>query len=336
MIYAPFEDIPQRYTTMWNAAIRKCLSADDLYVETDNTKQKIESGEFLDTFGTIAYKAKQIGIISSMFKEGIVKDGDTFFIPDVFYPGLEAIRYMAELSGINVKIATFNHAGRADEDDFVQKLGPWSDTQEKAWHDLSDLILVGSEYQKKRVCHKFNPSKIVVTGAVWDKSWMDDMCRGLERDKENYIIYPHRPSKEKRFDLFLECAKANPKLKFVITSCGPARIDGKSLPINVDYLHGLTKRQYFEVFSKADGYLSTAYQETFGYTLQEAIYFGCKVICPNYACYPEYANANSIIPFEDMVKPGKLTDLYTNCDTLKQSLQVEDNAKTIINIIKSI
>lgn len=336
LIYTPFEDIPQRYTTMWNAAVKRCLSEDDLYIASDETSQVIRTGEFLDTYGTISYKMRQVEKISSMFKDGLIRDGDIFFIPDIFYPGIEAIKYMAELTGIKVKIATFNHAGRADEDDFVQKLSLWADTQEKAWHEMSDLVLVGSFYQKKRVQKKFHTDKIAVTGAIWDKTWMDSMCEGIDKEKEDYIIYPHRPCKEKRFDFFLDCARANPQLRFVITSCGLSRLNTNDLPRNVEYRYGLTKKQYFETFAKANGYLSTAYQETFGYTLQEAIYFGCKVVCPNYACYPEYAAAESIVDFDAMKKPGFLTELFLHSNDLTRSKQFEDNAKTVIELIKTL
>ena len=42
---------------------------------------------------------------------------------------------------------------------------------------------------------------------------------------------------------------------------------------------------------RAKWYLSTAYQETFGYTIQEAIYFGCEILVPNRGLFEE-VNSN--------------------------------------------
>jgi hypothetical protein len=50
--------------------------------------------------------------------------------------------------------------------------------------------------------------------------------------------------------------------------------------------------------AKAKYYLSFAYQETFGYTLQEAIHFRCKIAVPNRACYPEMVNKEAL--FENL------------------------------------
>lgn len=341
VIYLPFEHIPQRYTEMWNAAFIGCMTSEDLVLEVKSPPTKIENGQFLDTYGTIIHKAKQMAMVSRLFQDGRVQSGDVFFVPDIFYPGLESIKYMAELSGIDVKIVAFNHAGRADKDDFVQQLGPWSDYQEQAWHDVCDIVLVGSNYHADRVHMKFRPKKIAVTGAIWSKRWMDDRCLGkLQSVKEDYVIWPHRICKEKGFDLFLQIAKGNPELRFVVTSCGPNRWPADVVqPKNVSYLYDLTKDQYFEAFQKAKCYLSTAYQETFGYTLQEAIYFQCLVLVPDYACYPEFTRKDCRLSHLSLGVGGLITELYKFKHkglAMGPGELAPDNAQTIYDICKSI
>lgn len=334
IIYLAFENLPQRYTKMWNDSFISCMSSNDIVVWGNNQEERvIKNGEFLDICDTIAYKQTQIIKVADLFNKGIIEDGNTFFVPDIFYPGLASIRYMSELIGIKVKIVAFNHAGRADKDDFVQKLKAWSDIQEQAWHEMCDVILVGSKYHKERVAKAFRKDNIVVTGAIWSKTWIDNYCKGISRKKENYIIYPHRPCREKRFDLFLEIAKKNPSLNFVITSSGNNRLQGVQLPLNVTYKYNLTKKEYYEIFAHAKGYLSTAFQETFGYTLQEAIYFNCQVVVPDYACYREYANESSIVSFKHMCQEGYLTKLY-NEKNLRKSKQFTDNAQFFYKICK--
>lgn len=335
IIYLPFENLPQRYTQMWNDAVIAELDETDVVVYVDSTEQVIQTGEFLDVYGTNIYKQKQLLKVCEMFQRGEIHDGDTFFIPDLFYTGMEALRYMAELTGLNIHIATFNHAGRADKDDFVQRLGAWSDSQEQSWHEQSDLVFVGSQYQARRVAQKYPTARIYVSGAVWSAKWMNELTREIRRKKQHYIIWPHRPCAEKRFDLFCEIAQQNPDLHFVITSGGPARLNEKQLPHNVSYRYGLTKKEYYELFAAAEGFLSTAYQETFGYTIQEAIYFGCKIICPDYACYREYVAPESIVPFDSMALPNYLTRLYANAP-LTNSKQLPDNAGLIVKLIKDL
>lgn len=321
---------------MWNDSFIKNMSQDDIVVYgSDNEEQRIKRGEFLDICSTIIYKQEQIKSVANLFNEDRISNGDVFFVPDIFYPALASIRYMADLLGIDVKIVSFNHAGRADEHDFVQKLGSWADTQEDAWHKMCDVVLVGSQYHKQRVEKKFNVNNVKVTGAVWSKEWMDDFCKDINRKKSDYIIYPHRPCKEKRFDLFLEVARKNPLLKFLITSSGDNRLEGVELPNNVTYWYNLSKREYYQAFAHADGYLSTAYQETFGYTLQEAIYFNCKVIVPDYACYREFADESSIVSFNDMITDGYLTEKFKTGD-LSKSTQHRDNASEIYNLCKKL
>lgn len=337
VIYLPFEPLPQRYTEMWNDAFIAQMSDEDVIVDVPGTKQSIiENGEFLDTFGTIEYKTKQMEQVVKLFKYHVIKDGDTFFVPDIFYPSLASIRYMAELTGIKVNIVAFNHAGRADEQDFVQRLGDWADTQEQAWHDMVDVVLVGSLFHAEKVKRCFNPASVVVTGAIWDSQWMKEKTKDITFTKENYIIYPHRPCAEKDFLLFLEIARVNPTLRFVITSCGNNRLEGVALPDNVEYRYNLTKHEYFNIFAHAKGYLSTAKQETFGYTLQEAIFFGCNIIVPNRACYAEYADAKSIVDVDNMKKPYYLTELFNNSPYLQKSVNVADNTKKVYDICQYI
>lgn len=335
IIYLPFENLPQRYTKMWNDAIVKELQNEDAtIIDCDKSEKRIINGEFLDTNHTTEFKFRELIEVSKLFAQNKIKSGDVFFVPDTWFFGLSAIRYMAELSEIKIKVVSFNHAGRADEDDFVQKLGDWADTQEQAWTDMCDLILVGSQYHKTRVEKKFHPKKVIISGAVWSKEWMDNFTADIQREKEDYIIYPHRLCEEKQYKLFKEVAIANPSLRFVVTTGGDSRLKDE-LPSNVEYRYGLTKKEYFQIFARARGYLSTAKQETFGYTLQEAIYFGCQVIVPDYACYGEYAHHSSIFTFDQMRQKGFLTECYNRLD-LKQSSQFQDNAKYIIEQLKKV
>lgn len=283
--FIPLENLEERYTSLMNEIVSKGDNIKMYYPEWKT--QKINKGEFLDIEKTIEFKAKQLIMISQAFQSGDIKNGDWIFFADLFFQGMESVKYMAELQGIKIKVASFNHAGRSDKTDFVRLLGNWADQSEKAYHDVSDIIFVGSEFHKDRISEYFivDRDKIKVTGCVWDSKLAYKVYPN-KRVKEDFVIFPHRLSQEKGVDDFIEIAKKMPKKAFLITSSSNKDLTIK-LPKNVQYVNNLTKEEYYKYLSKAKYYLSTAYQETFGYTLREALMYDCRVVVPNDLCYPE-------------------------------------------------
>ena len=332
IIYIPLEELPQRYTGMMNASIYP--KVDISLIPKVEIDKEIKRGQFLDIVNTCKFKAAQLQMIADLFNEGKVENGDAFLIGDIFFPGIEMIKYMAELLGINVRVYGINYAGRADKTDFVQQLSGWADASESGYHLICDGIFVGSDDHKNNVCNYFglNTATVHTTGLVWDLNYMQEFHEAIGYvEKEDFVIWPHRWCEEKGINELLEFAK-NTKKKIVITSSGPKKDLGK-LPKNIEYRHGLTKLEYFELMAKARWYLSTAYQETFGYTIQEAIFFGCNILVPNRACCPEMVPERNVYHSvseieskfnnEDLTIPFEWTAKWSN------------NAQEIINIIKS-
>ena len=332
IIYIPLEELPQRYTGMMNNSIYPKVDI-TLYpkIEID---AEIKRGQFLDIVNTCKFKAAQLQMIADLFNEGKVEEGDVFLVGDIFFPGIEMIKYMAELLHINVKVYGINYAGRADKTDFVQQLGAWSDSSEAGYHLICDGIFVGSEDHKTNVVEYFglNPATVHATGLVWDLGYMSGFDTAIgEVEKEDFVIWPHRWCAEKGIDELLWFAK-HTKKKIVITSSGPKKDLGVKLPKNVEYKYGLSKLEYYTLMAKARWYLSNAFQETFGYTIQEAIYFGCNILVPNRACCPE------MVP--DKCVYNSIEEVDNKFDTENLSVPFSwtekwhNNAKTMIDIIK--
>ena len=333
IIFIPLEDLPQRYTSMMTNAIYPKVDI-TLYpkIEIDT---KINRGQFLDIVNTCKFKSAQLGMIADLFNEGKVENGDAFLVGDIFFPGIEMIKYMAELQDLSVRVYGINYAGRADKTDFVQKLGPWADASEAGYHLICDGIFVGSDDHRKNVIEYFglNPAQVHTTGLVWDLNYMMSFNSEIGNvEKEDFVIWPHRWCKEKGIDEFLWFAKHTSK-KIIITSSGPKKNLGVKLPKNVEYRANLTKLEYFKLMAKARWYLSTAYQETFGYTIQEAIYFGCNIMVPNRACCPEMVPSINVYNSIDEVDY-----FFDNCDLTVPEIcchQWHNNAQHMIDIIKS-
>jgi glycosyltransferase involved in cell wall biosynthesis len=301
---------------------------DYVYYPSNFNELKIAKGEFLDIERTIQFKARQIEMVSLAFQEGKIKDGDWFLVGDIFFPALEAIKYMAELQNIRISIAGFNYAGRSDANDFVRKLNKWSDYSELAYHQVCDIIFVGSEYHKNNVVEYFDidKKKVIVTGYIWDKEKAFALYPQIN-SKEDYIIFPHRLSKEKGIDEFLSICNLMSNSKFIVTSSSnnKSQID---FPTNVEYRYGITKSEYYLILSSAKYYLSTAYQETFGYTLREALMYNCVICAPNRVCYkemlPPQVLYNSINEVPIILKKGLIMN-----DTI-----VNQYSNNIIEVIK--
>ena len=173
IIYIPLENLPQRYTEMMNNALY--LKTDiALYPKIEIDKQ-IKRGQFLDIVNTCKFKAAQLQMIADLFNEGKVNDGDAFLVGDIFFPGIEMIKYMAELQDINVRVYGINYAGRADKTDFVQKLGYWADASEAGYHFICDGIFVGSEDHRNNVILGFNKlddNRFAIATIVRDTKWL--------------------------------------------------------------------------------------------------------------------------------------------------------------------
>lgn len=255
------------------------------YPEMEQTE--IKKGEFLDIEQTIKFKSLQLSLVAQAFIDNKVKDGDKFFVADIFFPGIESIKYMAELQNIKVEVIGYNHAGRADKHDFIQKLNKWSDYSEKGYMEMCDRICVGSEFHKKLVCDYFNipTDKVYVTGCVWDNDYAFDIYPHY-KVKKRQVIFPHRLSDEKGLDVLLDIVKQYPEMKFIITS--PRKVTKNlELPKNVIIESGITKSRYYELLSESMFYLSCARQETFGYTLREALLYKCIPVVPDKLSYVE-------------------------------------------------
>jgi glycosyltransferase involved in cell wall biosynthesis len=332
IIYLPIEELPARYTQMMNAAIYPKVDI-SLYpkIEIDN---EIKRGQFLDIVNTCKFKAAQLQLVADLFNEGKIENGDAFLVGDIFFPGIESIKYMAELQGIDVRVYGINYAGRADKTDFVQQLSSWSDASELGYHLICDGIFVGSEDHKTNVVNYFglNTATVHVTGYVWDLEYMNSFKNQIgEVVKEDFVIWPHRWCNEKGIDELLQFAKQTKK-KIIITSSGPAKNLGK-LPKNIEYKANLTKLEYFTLMAKARWYLSTAYQETFGYTISEAIYYNCNILVPDRACCPEMVPAENV--YKNIDNVDRLFDSYDLTVPFEWTAKWNNNAQTMINLIKS-
>lgn len=310
--FIPLERLTERYTAQmyhWVIDGFKRFKVDYRVIEGEAMVGEVQTGEVLDAEGTNYFKATQLKEICRLFKENQIKSGDIFFVADLWFPGIEMIKYIATQKKMEVVIAGVHYAGVYDENDFVYKMKPWAKYNETGWLTLADIVFVGSRYHKDIILDGAKKEfgidylPIYPTGLVWDS----DSITSKITQKEKTVIFPHRTDKEKNPQAFFELAEriraADPEVKFVITSSRKSlasNISNFKVPDFVQLKVGLSKQEYYDELAKAKVIFSSAYQETFGYALNEALKLKCFPVCPNRLSYPEVVEYDERCLYNDM------------------------------------
>jgi glycosyltransferase involved in cell wall biosynthesis len=340
--FIPLEPLEERYTAQmyqWVIDGFKRQEVEYSVIYGDNLSSEIRQGEVLDAIGTNYYKASQLKILCKIFDGGKVKNGDIFFVGDLWFPGIEMIRYMAVQLGLDVTIAGIHYAGVFDPHDFTHKMRRWAQHNERGWLAVADYVFVGSEYHKKLLENWTGLVNIYATGLVWDH----ETIRSNISAKEPIIIFPHRLDMEKCpqvfFDLVRRIKELKPEVKGLITSSRKgvvSNIRNLHIPDYINVKVGLTKQQYYDELAMSKVFFSSAEQETFGYALNEALALGCIPICPRRLSYIEVLEGDNRLlydTFEDAVaKSFKALDSEANyiSYTAKYSKSVDQMLSIII------
>lgn len=285
LFWLPLELLDKRYTKQtrkwYNDEFKKRYNL--TIVEGKQLTSKIETGSFLDAYGTNYYKFTQMANVAKLFREGKVKNGSIFFVDDLWFPGLEGIRYMEKIGrDTNIRIYGVMHAGSwIPSDDVATKLGhqKWCKEYERSLFDLVDGIFVGSQFHKDIILKSIGANlenKIFDTGLPFYPTEILKSTHELGwKHKDDIVIFPHRIHPEKHPEVFEHMAeewyKLFPKWKFI-----------KTMELNLD------KQQYLDLLAKSKIMVSYADQENFGFSTLEAATLGCALVLPNRVVYPEF------------------------------------------------
>lgn len=242
----PLEPFDSRYTGQWYKefplAFKRKYSSVKV-IDGEPLSNTIDVGSWLPMNSTVHYKNTQVAKVAEAFQKGLVKDGDFFFSFDLEHWGIEAIKMMAQINKINVRIYAFLHAASYTREDLMEQLAPWQKYTEIGWLSICDKVFVGSEYHKQAVIERrikpfADPAdvqklsdKIVVTGnplfadayhpiqtvkrnvvesgeqvMVGGEMVSENVQVTVESLKKNKIILPNRFDYEKRPNLSLDVA----------------------------------------------------------------------------------------------------------------------------------
>lgn len=308
MIYVvDLEPLEERYTKQWSTWIPRGLQAIRTpfkVVSGTTLTSKIETGSVLDAYGTNYYKASQLQTLMDMLRKNEINDGDTLFFCDLWFPGIESLQYVRNITGKKFKIQGILHAGSWDTFDFTFLTGmsSWARHVELGWLSFIDKVFLGSAFHKSLIVDAFpdiDQKKLIVTGIpfVWT-----DVFRpsdSIRPQKERIVVFPHRLDKEKRPDLFDDLqnnlSSSYPLWDFVKTK------DRTS-----------NKEEYYNLLNRAAIAVSYAEQETFGYAMLEAVANDCFPVVPNKLSYKTMRPYDSSFRFSSFEQSIEMVSLAIN------------------------
>lgn len=301
--FLPIEPLAERYTEQMLGWVEGGLDQAGATSKTylPPSPSHIETGEWLDVFGTVGFKARQLETVADAFRAREVQHGDTFLLGDVWFPGVEGIRFMADLAAIKVRIVGWHYAGCFDPADLLAtSLGRWGPAYERVLlTEVLDRIFVGSRFHRDLlVGGGAPPDRVEVRGLVWKPSAVEPF-RVPESERERIVVFPHRIAPEKQPKVFASLARrlnGYHGYRFLFSTSRP---NGPDEYLGVPVVRHATKADYYRFLARCSIFYSAARQETFGYALHEAIALGLGVVAPGRCSYPEMLNHDERFLYDD-------------------------------------
>lgn len=321
--YIPIEPYKTRYTADWITQFETEFINHGIQFMTilgKSVSNRVSEGGVLDTCGTHVYKFSQLSKLMMLLNDGAIKDGDILFFADLWFPGLESLFYVRNMTGINFKVCGIFHAGTYDPADFTYRSGmrPWGKFLEANWFVGVDKVFVATEFHKNLLLKnsseclpdEFDSDKIVVTGLPFYGQLLHD---DYIAEKEDIIVFPHRLDPEKhpeKFDRLVEELRGR-GLKFIAI---------KTIP------QTKSREEYFKILGRSKVMVSFADQETFGYSTLESMALDNIVIVPNRLSYvetvPERSRYNSEEVVVEMVEDALVNYKNPRYDTARWSCSI--------------
>lgn len=297
LILVPIESLTERYTEQWHRNIPPVFRAYGFDVTVIEGQPLLDNdikvGAFLDINSTAHYKWSQLQQISALFHHGKVAPNTVFFFSDIEFWGLEAVRLLADMNQIPVKIAGFLHAASYTREDAFSIAAPYQQYTEVGWIAALDKVFVGTHYHKSAVVERrLLPlqaselaNRIMVTGNPLFPSEYPD----FNVPKENIVVLTNRFDYEKRpnktLELFARAKRKFPDWRFLVcTGRKTLRSNKPELVAQarelerqgvVEIHDGLTKNQYHEILARSKIMVSHSVEENFGYSIIESMLYNC-------------------------------------------------------------
>lgn len=307
LFYIPLEPLEHRCFGHWYDALNDAFKKefDEVVRIAPESVERNDAGDtgIMDTLSSTKWKLWQLEAIRKAFDEGKVKPNDVFFFDDIYFPGIETVRFISDLLKIPISITGCLHGGSWIEGDYVRKLGDWPMNFESLMFVVCDKILLATDYHGQRIFRVLERGsycdigkKLFVTGYPVQYDDIRALAIVPTNERENIIVYAQRIDEQKRTNEVLKSIEELWHLRqdfvFIMTSSTTSEIsadDTMRIRLNnlkekmggqLVFAEGLTREQYFKLLCKSKVFISLAEGETFGYALVESLAAGVSpVVC---------------------------------------------------------
>lgn len=284
ILFVPIERLPERYSDQWYPWFMKAFADLKAYggpvqVVGDMSHQHgIESGEFLDVFGTMKFKSLQLLEIMDHLRAGFT--GTVFFM-DLWFPGLEMLAYVRDTLGLKFRVSGILHAGTYDPEDFLTRsgCGSWGNLLEQSWFEFVDTVFVSTPFHQRLL----ERNRAGLKGKI-KRVRFPVFCDAERRarPKEDLVVFPHRLAPEKHPEIFQT-------VEWLFRQRNP------HWPVTFVRSKDVcsTKDAYYDLLARSKVVFSSATQETFGIAVQEGVNLGAWPVVPAAVCYPDVIGDDS-------------------------------------------
>lgn len=322
--YIPLETIDMRYTKGQDDITQKTFKELNIKYKLIDGKvlsNKKNPDEFLNPTSTSYFKFNQLEEICKLFNNNKIKNGDIFYVSDIWFPGIESIKYMAYFKNISIQLYGVLHAGSFTPTDTVEGMKEWARPFELSLIKMFDGIFLGSEQTRQDLLKTFNLGytdlkKLHITGLSYDSKEVEKYNIPIE-EKEDIILFPHRLHLEKQEYMFDNLKQYFPNIKFIST-----------------HRKNLSKEELYKLMAKSKIIYSASLQENFGYSVLEGCSLGVNPILPNNnTCY-KYMYPKKVL-YNNFEESIELIKKYLNKDLNLKYIPryYDDSLKRQINII---
>jgi len=270
--------------------------------------------KFTDTESTISYELQQL---DSLFKKKLLLN-DLVLFCDFDFPGFSSsAAFLLRTLYPTIKLYGFIHATSVNYLDFWNLVSDSKFFAEKGSFSILDGIFVATNYHKNKLSVFNVDSKIYVVGCPFFSEEIPNLAK-------DWLV--------RKWDIFIPARHVDQKLSGVDLDFAKVKISDGEL---------YSRKHYYETMGNSKICLSLAQEETFGYSVLEAISLGAIPVVPDKYSYPElvsevnlrYSNfsdmkfkINSILNGEDWVDYR----IKLNCDLFKW----ENSFKNLISILE--
>ena len=295
--WLPLEPLEQRYTSQMDRWVQAALERTGQVWRTvygETSRDRIGHGEWLDTTATAAWKTEQLLAMTQDIESGAVRSGDVILVGDVWFPGIETLKFQCDLLGKKVRFAGWHYAGCFDPHDLLSReLGSWGRKFEAMLLEgVFDAVCFGSQFHRGFVERNITPiGKAVAAGLAWNH---DEVAAYKATSKQPRVVFNHRWSNEKRWQEFVWLADTlrpnNRGWTWEFSTSGNVNnvVQGICDRAGIRVVQHASKDAYYRYLAESGVVWSGADQETFGYSFMEAIALGVPVVAPNRVAYRDH------------------------------------------------